>query len=90
MVQDLPSNSDKRWTEDHGQDTYRQKFNVIQKKTGLDLSETEFTFVLRPETDPAAVQVLEHYCQITDHLYPNRNAQIRENLNRIICRETKT
>lgn len=77
----------KRWTTDHGPDTYRQKFNIIQKKTGLDLSEGEFTFVLRPETDPAAFQALEHYCRITDHQYSTRNAHIREELNRIIRRE---
>lgn len=78
---------DKRWTEDHGPDTYRQKFQVIQKKTGIDLSETEVTFVLRPETDPAALAAVLFYCHITDTRYPNRNYEIRQKMSSIILRE---
>jgi hypothetical protein len=60
---------------------------VIQKKTGLDLTQSEFIFTLRPETDPQAVIALGVYLQLTDRDYPIRNAQVRAELQRIIDRE---
>jgi hypothetical protein len=60
---------------------------VIQKKTGLDLTQSEFIFTLRPETDPSALFALLFYCQLTDHDYPNRNTQVRDELRKIIDRE---
>jgi hypothetical protein len=60
---------------------------VIQKKTGDDLTETEFIFVLRPETDPSAASAIMFYLYLTSSLYPNRNAQIEARLKPILNRE---
>lgn len=79
---------EKRWTLDHGEDSLRKKFQVIQKKTGLDLTETEFIFTLRPETDPSAYIALMLYLTLTDKDYPKRNAQVRTELQKIHDRET--
>jgi hypothetical protein len=78
---------EKQWTMDHGDDEWRNKFKVIQKKTGVDIAETEFVFVLRPDTDPSAVSAILFYLYLTSNLYPNRNAQIEAKLQRILDRE---
>lgn len=70
------------WTDEHGPDRLYHKFNVY--KPSGERIEGEFVFVLRPETDEAAVVALTAYVVAVRGRSPRLADQLNEQIDRIV------
>lgn len=87
------------WTNEHGNDGLRRKFDVYKPRTDVAPPGTgysmypqnerlgadgEFVFVLRPEVDREAWYALHQYAHFVAERAPQLAADIREQLHRIL------
>lgn len=87
----------RKWTEDHGEDGLRHKFDVYKPRHGERLdngdmaypaserlgADGEFFLVLCPECDHAAWLALQHYAEAVRYRAPRLAADIETQLARI-------
>lgn len=87
------------WTDDHGEDGLRRKFDVYKPRDGRCYTrgsgrtsypddkrigaDGEFIFVLRPETDEAAFFAMSEYAHEVEHRAPQLAKDIWVELRRI-------
>lgn len=79
------------WTDDHGADGLRPKFatyKLVDRGAPLppakhELDPDEFVFVLRPESDEAAVHALHRYAEAVGRRAPQLARDIRTKLRAI-------
>lgn len=69
------------WNEEHGPDRLYDKFYISQNSSGKKV--TDFSFVLRPERDKAAVTALEAYADAVEYRAPNLASALREKMEQI-------